>query len=342
MKGHGTAVASLIGGNRFGVAKEVSLKAVRVTDLQDDSGMCTMSRAQDALAGIVFVRKDVRRKWRAQGYRPAVANLSIGYPQSRALDKALQQLIAIGVPAIVAGAERDNSCEESPGRLPEAITVGGAFPQNDAGVFGGGPCTDLFAPTGGLAASKTGDNDFQTGLSGTSGAAPLVTGTVAIFLGQHPNLGANPSEIPGIVTRGLLRTATTVPTLSPDKLLYSLLNFGAGNPTVDRTAISFTTPVETNPPSIALQIASSVPGEPVEYWLSLAKRSCWLKVHIPPVLGSCSPALTAPAAVQVSVDVTSPGCMLGPNTYDDLLQVSGTNLGASITIPVTLQVTAGP
>ena len=69
-KGHGTAVASLIGGNQFGVAKEVSLKVVRVTDLQDDSDRCTMGRAQDALAGIVYVRKTVRRQWRTQGYRP--------------------------------------------------------------------------------------------------------------------------------------------------------------------------------------------------------------------------------------------------------------------------------
>jgi subtilisin family serine protease len=210
---------------------------------------------------------------------------------------------------------------------------------------GGGPCNDLFAPTTvNKVASKDNDDGFEVGFSGTSGATPLVTGTVAIFLGQHPDLGANPTEIPGIVTKRLVKTATTVHTLSPHKLLYSLLNFGAGNPTVDRTAIAFTTPVKTNPPSIALKIASSVPGEPVEYWLSLVNRSCWLKVQPPPpaVLDSRSPVLTAPTTVHVSVDVTSPSCMLGPGTYNDSLQVSGTNLNSSITIPVTLQVTAGP
>src|SRR5215475_1699041 len=102
-------------------------------------------------------------------YRPAVANLSIGYPQSHALDKALQQLIAIGVPAIVAGAERDNSCEESPGRLPEAITVGGTDRQNDARINGGGPCNDLFAPTGGPAASPVKNIAITPAFSATSG-----------------------------------------------------------------------------------------------------------------------------------------------------------------------------
>ena len=74
--GHGTHVSGTVGGTTYGVAKNVTLVAVRVLD---SSGSGTNS---GVIAGINFVASD------HQAGQPAVANMSLGGGASSAVDSA--------------------------------------------------------------------------------------------------------------------------------------------------------------------------------------------------------------------------------------------------------------
>jgi aqualysin 1 len=86
--GHGTHVAGTVGGTTYGVAKGVSLVAVRVLDC---NGSGTTS---GVIAGIDWVT--------ANHVKPAVANMSLGGGASSTLDAAVQNSIAAGVGYAVA------------------------------------------------------------------------------------------------------------------------------------------------------------------------------------------------------------------------------------------------
>src|SRR5919106_2166142 len=94
--GHGTHVSGTVGGSTFGVAKNVTLVAVRVLD---SSGNGTNS---GVIAGVDFVTTN------HQAGQPAVANMSLGGGASSALDTAVNNSINDGVTyAIAAGNDAD-------------------------------------------------------------------------------------------------------------------------------------------------------------------------------------------------------------------------------------------
>ncbi|MGZ6826264.1 MAG: S8 family serine peptidase, partial [Mycobacteriales bacterium] len=93
--GHGTHVAGLVGGARWGVAKRVRLVAVRVLDCQ---GRGTLSRV---LKGLEWVRADHRAG------QPAVLNMSLGGAPSAALDREVRALVSDGVVVVVAAGNGD-------------------------------------------------------------------------------------------------------------------------------------------------------------------------------------------------------------------------------------------
>jgi subtilisin family serine protease len=173
---HGTHVAGTIGGETFGVAKDVSIFNVRV----GSAGGCSPT-TPNVIAGVDWVT--------ANHVSPAVANVSIGTPPSVALDTSLANSVAAGVTyAVSAGNSNVDGCGQSPGRAPQAITVGWVVPATDAraGQSNFGPCLDLFAPGNDiLSASNASDTASQL-LSGTSMASPHVAGVAARFLETHP------------------------------------------------------------------------------------------------------------------------------------------------------------
>jgi subtilisin family serine protease len=183
--GHGTHVAGTIGGSAVGVAKDVSIVAVRVLD-------CTGSGTFSAvIAGIDWVT--------LHAIRPAVANMSLGGSPSAALDQAVQSSIASGVTyAIAAGNENQDACNVSPARVPQALTVGATDSGDVRASFSNfGPCVDMFAP--GVAILSTWISGFGVALlSGTSMAAPHVAGAAARYLDS--NWCATPAEVAAALT----------------------------------------------------------------------------------------------------------------------------------------------
>ena len=211
--GHGTHVAGIIGGSTYGVAKGVTLHAVRVFGCGNTTPTSTI------IAGINWVTFN--------RISPAVVNLSIGGSANNALDQAVINSINSGLTySIAAGNEGIDASNRSPARVQAAITVGATDVSDNRAIFSQfsasnfGSVVDLFAP-GSLITSAwwTSDTAQQT-IGGTSMAAPHVVGVAAQYLQIFP--GASP----GLVRDSIVGNATAGKVInpgpgSPNLLLYS-------------------------------------------------------------------------------------------------------------------------
>jgi subtilisin family serine protease len=214
--GHGTHVAGTVGGSTYGVAKGVTLHAVRVLDCGGNGTDSTV------IAGVDWVT--------AHRITPAVANMSLGGGASTALDTSVQNSINAGVTyAIAAGNDYGvDACTESPGRVAAALTVGSSTSVDAKSDFSNiGTCVDLFAPGSSITSAWSTSDTATNSISGTSMATPHVTGVAALYLQN------NSSASPATVANAIITTATTghltgIGTGSPNRLLYSPLTNGSG------------------------------------------------------------------------------------------------------------------
>ncbi len=215
--GHGTHVAGTIGGSTYGVAKGVTLYAVRVLNCQ---GSGTNS---GVIAGVDWVTNN--------HISPAVANMSLGGGASTALDNAVRNSIASGVTyAIAAGNDNLDACNYSPARVSEAITVGSTTSSDARSSFSNyGSCLDIFAPGSNITSAWYTSNTATNTISGTSMATPHVTGAAALYLEANP--GASPAQVAnGLVSNATSGRLTGIGSGSPNLLLYTIFG-GAPAPT---------------------------------------------------------------------------------------------------------------
>ena len=161
--GHGTHVAGTTGGTTYGVAKQVTLHAVRVLNCQ---GSGTNS---GVIAGVDWVT--------GNHVGASVANMSLGGGVSSALDSAVDNSINSGVSyAIAAGNSNANACNSSPARVPRANTVGATTNTDARASFSNfGTCLDIFAPGNNITSSWNTSDTATNTISGTSMATPHVT-----------------------------------------------------------------------------------------------------------------------------------------------------------------------
>src|SRR5262245_53767577 len=208
--GHGTHVAGTVGGSTFGVAKNVSLVAVRVLN-------CNGSGSNSGvIAGVNFVTQN------HQAGARAVANMSLGGGVSTALDSAVRNSIADGVVyAIAAGNSNTNAANQSPARVAEATTVGATTMSDARSSFSNfGSVVDIFAPGSSILSSWLTSDTATATLSGTSMAAPHVAGVAARALQFSATL-LTPAQVRDqIVSTATLNHLSGMPSGTANRLLF--------------------------------------------------------------------------------------------------------------------------
>lgn len=206
--GHGTHVAGTVGGATYGVAKDVTLVAVRVLDC---NGQGTWS---GIIAGIDWVTGHRRTTG-----KPAVANMSISGPANTSVDNAVRNSISSGVSyAIAAGngnfvGVAQDACKVSPARTTEAMTIAATDSSDRKASWSNyGKCVDWFAPGVGVKSAWNTGNTATNSISGTSMATPHTAGVAALYLQGNPT--ATPAQVRdaiyGSLTRGVVTSSKTV------------------------------------------------------------------------------------------------------------------------------------
>ena len=188
--GHGTHVATTAAGTTVGVAVRARVIAVRVLDCVGDG----------EVDGVVTALEWIRDHH--QSGRLAIANLSLGVDQGDnglAIIDMVKELADDGVITVVAAGNGDGSgrgmdaCRVAPGSEPVAVTVGATTRTDAAASYSNfGRCVDIWAPGGDRASGIVAgwyrsDTDYDTDI-GTSMAAPLVSGVLALMAQQQPSL----------------------------------------------------------------------------------------------------------------------------------------------------------
>jgi subtilisin family serine protease len=220
--GHGTHCAAIVGGKLYGVAKKVTLHSVRV------AGPDGSIRSSSMVQGISWVL--------AHGHRPAVVSMSLQMLGTwRPILEAINQATEQGVAVVVAagnngGTDYPDACDWSPAYVPSAITVA-ATSKGDLrfAASSWGSCVDIFAPGKNIKSASHLDDGGYTTKSGTSQAAPMVAGAVALLLGHDNSL--NVKQLTSMLKEGatddqLIFSAEAVRETTVNKFLYVGSGFG--------------------------------------------------------------------------------------------------------------------
>ncbi|MFD7935307.1 S8 family peptidase [Streptomyces sp. NPDC059755] len=205
--GHGTFVAGVIGGAKYGVAPKAEL--VRVQGVLCESGGGGSSAAAEAA-----LVKSV--KWvTAHAQKPAVVNMSLNLDhRSAALESAVKKMVDAGIPTVVsAGNFHDDACKHSPAGVPGTIVVAASTSNDrawsDSGSYGSGygRCVDLYAPGQKVTSALAGGGTVTETGGATSWAAPHATGVIALYLSAHPHATADQVHVwlDHTATRGVIR-----------------------------------------------------------------------------------------------------------------------------------------
>jgi len=180
--GHGTHVASTIGGQRYGIHRGATLYGVKVLS---DAGSGTTA---GVIAGVDYAAGHVATLQR----KAAVGNMSLGGSRSASLNAAVAAARTKGLYMVVAaGNDNSDACNYSPASEPSIITVLATEegPPDVRSYFSNwGTCVDIGAPGTSITAAWIGGPTRINTISGTSMASPHVAGLAATIIASDPSL----------------------------------------------------------------------------------------------------------------------------------------------------------
>ncbi|EPS38564.1 hypothetical protein H072_7665 [Dactylellina haptotyla CBS 200.50] len=198
MSGHGTAVAGVLGGSKFGVAKKVNLLGC-YSDLYTDCITMITKRHKERAAG-----KEADPK-NNDSFVGSVINISratdsvvlsqfgISPHQQRIKFDKLQAAITAAIKegihiTLAAGNDHQDACETAPQGIYEEVQDMLVVEFSNTGG-----CVNIWAP--GEQIGQPTVNDGYTKNDGTSFAAPIVAGVIAEMMVRHPKLSQSPRKM---------------------------------------------------------------------------------------------------------------------------------------------------
>jgi len=183
---HGTHCAGTVGGTVHGVAKSVSIVAVKVL-ANDGWGF-----KSDTILALDWVMGEQV----ANPGTKMIASLSLGGGAFQPEDDAIASARASGVIcSVAAGNDDEDACNSSPARAPAAITVGSTTSADAKSYFSNfGTCLDIWAPGSSILSAGHTSDTATTFKSGTSMACPHVTGVLAQIWSSYPTYTATQVE----------------------------------------------------------------------------------------------------------------------------------------------------
>lgn len=171
-QGHGTHVAGVIAGEKYGVAKDSTIVPVRVLNCSGQGNTTTLTSGIDWILG------------NHSGSSPAVVNMSLGGNKDLAVNAAVSRLTKAGlIVTVAAGNFSADACNYSPASADGVIAVGAVGIDDSRSSFSNwGTCVDIYAP-GSKIDSITPHNYYSyVTKSGTSQASPFVAGAIASYV----------------------------------------------------------------------------------------------------------------------------------------------------------------
>jgi hypothetical protein len=313
--GHGTHVAGTVGSATYGVAKNVSLVAVKICN---SGGSCPDA---DILCGIDYVTQQKQ----ASPSTPMVANMSIGGPIDTTENNAVNSSVAAGVfYAVAAGNNSSDACSYSPASAADAYTIGSTTSSDVRSSFSNyGTCVDIFAPGSSILSTYNSSDTATTTMSGTSMASPHACGAGALVFDEYPTW--TPYQVMDeLDARATLDRLTSIGTGSPNALLYTLV-----------VAPDFS--VSCSPSSLSIQQgasgASTCTVKALSGYTGTVDLSCsGNPAGIGCVFSPSSVSPTADSALTISVEL---GQATGNHTFD----VVGDDGAVTHTAPMSVMVT---
>lgn len=180
---HGTHVAGIVGSKNYGVCVDAKLYAIKVLNCR---GSGTLS---SVIQGIAFAFESHAQSAR-QSKVKSVVNMSLGGGKSRAIDRAVQEVMSKDSDfymVVAAGNENSDACDGSPSGSPYVLTVMASNKNDKRAYFSNwGKCADVYAPGVDIVSTVPGGKFAK--YSGTSMASPLTAGVLLHYLDMFDDM----------------------------------------------------------------------------------------------------------------------------------------------------------
>ena len=174
--GHGTHVAGIIGGLKYGVANKVKMFGLKVFDSSGSGNTLNIIKAMY----IVF-KKCLNKN------KKCIINMSLGGPYQQIYNDIINDLMLSNIIVVVAaGNSNTDACNFTPAAAYLAVTVGSTNRYDERSYFSNwGNCVNIYAPGSDIISSYIYNSERI--LSGTSMASPIVTGVIAHIWSNNDN-----------------------------------------------------------------------------------------------------------------------------------------------------------
>lgn len=177
--GHGTHVSGIIGGLKYGVAKNVKIFGLKVFDASGSGTTLNIIKA------MYEVMKRCLHK-----NKKCVINMSLGGSYQQIYNDIINDLMLSNIIVVVAGGNsNDDACYYTPAAAYLAVTVGATNVKDERSYFSNyGNCVNIYAPGQKIYSSYK--NETYKYLSGTSMATPFVTGVISHLWSNNYDLNS--------------------------------------------------------------------------------------------------------------------------------------------------------